>query len=188
MRAERKKLDRGNTLFLLFVAGVLFLLGHPIGALCQAQLRHQAAIIGVEVVKVTPNPDDSQDSKVTVKIEIRATAKQLVVPDCSETNSDEHFFCGGNARLVRFNGKSWRNAKPVFGVVMGMDPIEHWKPIILAPGSQATCLFRFSSKLFGIRKDEGLKVGFEVWSDPENMQYNNAFATLLTPIFKVPSN
>jgi hypothetical protein len=187
MQAERKKAVRFDTLLLPFVAGLAFLLCHAPGALGQAASRPAAAIVSAEVVSVTPDPDDEQDSMVLVRIEVRATDKQLVVPDCSETGSNEHYFCGGNARLVRFSGRTWRNAKPAYGVVMGMDPIDHWKPVIIAPGSQASSLFRFSTKLFGIRKDEPLKVGFEVWSDPTNIQYDNATATLSTPVFKVPS-
>jgi hypothetical protein len=172
-------------LLVLYVS--LFLPWGPV-ALGQAEGRRPIATVHAEVIQVTPDPDDAQDSIATVRIEITAIDKELVVPACLESGRSDQVLCGGNARLVRFNGKTWRNAKPVFGVVMGMEPISNWKPITIPPGDHGDYLFHFSTRLFGVQKGERIRVGFEVWTNPNNIQYNNAAATLLTPAVRIPSN
>jgi hypothetical protein len=186
MRTRDRVVVRCNALVHMILVGFLPLICHSESAFSQGPPRQDDHIPRAEVIRVTPSADLPNDWIVTVRIEVRATDRQLVVPYCPEDNSDEHALC--SAWLERFDGKVWRRAKPrIHEYVLGMEGIDHWKPAIITPGNSNFFLYSFSTRYFGVRKGEPLRVTLDAWTDAKSMQYDNAAVSLLTPVFKAPS-
>ncbi len=186
MRTRCRIAARCNPSAHLILAGALSLICNSESAFCETSPRQDDRIASAEVVRVTPGTDLADDWIVTVRIEVRATDKQLVIPYCPENNSDEHALC--SAWLERLDGKVWRRARPrIHEYVLGMEGIDQWKPVIITPGNSNSFLYSFSTRYFGVRKGEHLRVTLDAWADAKSMQYDNAAVSLLTPVFKAPS-
>jgi len=170
----------------LILLGAFSLICNFESSYCQTLPQLDDRIPNADVVSVKPGTGLPDDWIVTVRIEVRATDKQLVVPYCPEDNSDEHALC--SAWLERFDGTAWRRARPkIHEYVLGMEGIDQWKPVIITPGNNNFFLYSFSTRYFGVRKGEPLRVTLDAWAEAKSMRYDNAAVSLLTPVFKAPS-
>jgi hypothetical protein len=121
-----------------------------------------AATVHTEIVHKTPDADDPGYFQVSVRLDVQALDKRLVIPYCAGDKSDGYLPC--SARLQRMHGKRWIYAKPVFGAVMGTEALETWKALTIAPGDHARFNFGFGQRFFAIQEGETLRIAIDTWA------------------------
>lgn len=125
---------------------------------------------------------------VSVRIEIRASEKKIVIPQCGEYARDHFAFCFGEAQMEVLRGGRWDQAGPRKGLsaTMGVDANEIKKTVVLEPGKAVYFTYSFSKEFFGIRRGEKLRFRVNAWTSSESMTSRTPETTLVSPIFDCP--
>jgi hypothetical protein len=146
-------------------------------ALGQEAAQDSGGIIDVEATPL-----------ISVRIEVRASSKQIVIPQCGEHGVDDFSFCFGEAHMEVLRGGSWIAAGPRKGMLatMGADVSEVRKPAVLEPGKMVHFTYSFSKEFFGIQRGEKLRFTVKAWASPELMTSRDSETTLISPIFDCP--
>ena len=129
-------------------------------------------------------------SQATVQIEVRASDKQLIIPYCKVIGTDENLlYCnqGLEYSFEYFDGGKWVRTKPGYtGEVFGFEP-DLRKPAVVPPDGSMTFLYRFSPKLFHLRRGVKLRLTIYAWTSPESLAKNEKPASkFVSPIFICP--
>jgi hypothetical protein len=132
----------------------------------------------------------SASSIATVQIEVRAADKELVIPYCKQTGTDENLlYCnqGLEHNIEHFDGKKWIKAMPGYlGEVFGVDT-DAWKPGIIPPSGSTTFKYRFDPNFFHLRKGEKLRLVIYAWESPESLVNNEKpVSKFVSPTFVCP--
>jgi hypothetical protein len=139
----------------------------PVRGFCK-QTKSDAGRATATVVRVTPNPDDPDDRIVLIEVEVEGFGSTFFVPDCKTSQGGTHEFC--LARLLRSDGKKWHIAKPVYGVVMGIETSAPWTPIEIVQSHPTRFRFAYSTAIFGLRAGEPLRIAFDSWVSPHSIR------------------
>jgi hypothetical protein len=125
---------------------------------------------------------------VSVRIAIRASNKQIVIPQCGERGGDDFSFCSGEARMEVLRRGSWIAAAPRKGMLatMGEDVNEVRKPAVVEPGRTAYFTYAFSKEFFGIQRGEKLRFRVNAWTSSELMTSRDPESILVSPVFDCP--
>jgi len=162
--------------------GVLCAIGVALSGQNPTGLR--AGSIEVKLIGAHVNPDDDHDLMVSVLVTIRAADQTLVIPTCADDIARSAFFCV--AGIVGANGKSIGVRKGL-AASLGVEPEDRWQAISIAPGTQRTFTFTYSTRLMDVRAGQPLRIWFDVWPSPESMKEQKSSAHLLSPVFRNPS-
>ena len=125
--------------------------------------------VHAEVVRLSPHEDMLGYFYVSTRLDVQASDRSLVIPYCDRSKSGDYVPC--YAQLERMHGKKWAIAKTVCCAVMGVEGVDTWKALVLAPGESAHFDFGIDQWLFGIREGEGLRVRMGAWESSDS--WNN---------------
>jgi hypothetical protein len=133
------------------------------------------------IVSVEPS------SSVSVRVEVRASGNQLVVPYCGEDETGIRVLCSGAAALEVASGQGWVPARPKKeGQIPGAVPREQWRTAIINSGGRRYFVFSFSKEFFGVRQGQRLRIKIGTWADAESMKAGTSAVQLTSPPFGCP--
>jgi hypothetical protein len=182
-RAAQKEADmQGNlskTFFQLTLTGVFF--GLFVTSVASTQATHSTSNAGIVRVSV--------ETLAYVRIEVKASDKQIVIPYCDGADPDEYsLYCnqGLERSLEHWDGNKWNRATPGYpGEVFGIE-LDKWKPVVIDPGKNAVFYFKFSPSFYHIKKGEKLRLRVSFWSKVESMKTGKADGVFVSPAFECP--
>jgi hypothetical protein len=127
-------------------------------------------------------------SIVVVRLLLRATEKPIVIPYCSEDETQEYRFCFEAVSLEVFRNGKWVivESRKEWGLVIAFPSREDWKFEIMAPGKSAFILFNFNPSFFSVHKNERLRLVVSSWSSQESARNNDPGTALISPEFQCP--
>ncbi len=130
---------------------------------------------GIVDIEVTP--------LISVRIEVRAADKQIVIPQCGEHGAEAFSFCFGDSHMEVLRRGSWVAVGPRKGMLatIGADVSEVRKNAVLEPGKTVYFTYSFSKEFFGIQRGEKLRFRVKSWASQESMK-----TMLVSPIFDCP--
>jgi hypothetical protein len=96
---------------------------------------------------------------VSVRFEIRAKERTLVIPYCRKDDDGTYVLCAiGMATIEHFDGKEWIKNKPGYpGEVSGIEANQR-NPTTILPNEKADFLFNFSPDLYHVREGKKTSV------------------------------
>jgi len=144
-----------------------------------------------ETAKVHPSGEITSiepTALISVRFEIRATDKQIVIPYCWKQEGNEYLLCSKEVYLEVSNGRTWKRATVRRGLaaVLGGLPREELKPAMIAPGDRGYFVFVFSKELLDIQKGEHARVKVSAWTNQESMGDSHPNEVLVSPVFDCP--
>jgi hypothetical protein len=182
-QATQKEVEMQGNLSKAFVRSTVIgiLLGLFVTSVASAQATHPTGNAGIVSVSV--------ESLAYVRIEIKASDKQIVIPYCDGADPGEYsLYCnqGLERSLEHWDGNKWNRSTPGYpGEVFGIEPAR-WKPAVIDPGKSTVFYFKFSPSFYHIKKGEKLRLRVSFWSKVESMKTGKADGVLVSPVFECP--
>jgi hypothetical protein len=156
---------------------------------CLAGCWAEGKAVGQEAAKGRGGIVDIEATPlVSVRIEVRASDKQIVIPQCGEHGTGDFSFCFGDSHMEILRRGSWVAAGPRKGMLatMGADVNEVRKTAVLEPGKTVYFTYSFSKEFFGIQRGEKLRFRVKSWASRESMTSGDPETMLVSPIFDCP--
>jgi hypothetical protein len=126
----------------------------------------------------------SVSSSASVEIEIQASVKPLWISSCKGTDERFPYLC--DARMERFDGKTWNRVKPGYpGEVFGVD-MDTWRPTFVQLSRSASFVFTFNQDFYHVQKGERLRLLVPYFTSEESVKKEKSDGEFVSPAFTCP--
>lgn len=124
---------------------------------------------------------------VAVIVAVSSSAESVVIPACGSGESDVEPLCDLAIHMeVKREGK-WRPVELRYkDVILGGLPVDKWRPIAVARGTQHMFTFKYLVGEFAIRPGDKLRLVVDTWQSADAMRNQLHPGVLITDSFSAP--